>query len=160
MIISVIYSETELTKDGDLNISYYLDKPDKYSFTAFLYDLNGKKIELANYELNYQFNYKGYFLGQNKPNPFSDYTRIEYGFFQGSMLALKIFNSFIRQVDSCKERYVEWMGRPFLFNSKDLPNGVYSYYLQENYSGIVDAKKMILFDPKKIITLPQKVSKP
>ena len=159
-IISVIYSGTELTKDGDLNISYYLDKPDKYSFTAFLYDLNGKKIELANYELNYQFNYKGYFIGQNKPNPFSDYTRIEYGFFQGSMLALKIFNSFIRQVDSCKERYVEWMGRPFLFNSKNLPNGVYSYYLQENYSGIVDAKKMILFDPQKIITLPQKVSKP
>ena len=97
----------------------------------------------------------GFFLDKNEPNPFSDYTRIEYGFFQGNMLGIKVFDSFLRQVDAHTEYYIEWIGKPYLFESKDLPNGIYSYYLKENYSGIVDAKKMILFDPEKIIILPR-----
>jgi len=147
-VIKTIDTKTEFPNNENLEFSFFVDKPDKYSFKVYAYDLNNKKIEFANYNLNGQFNAQGFFLGQNEPNPFLKYTWIEYGFFQGQILKLKILDSFIRQVDSYTEKYIEWIGKPFLFESKDLPNGVYYYYLTENYSGILDYKKMILYNPE------------
>lgn len=153
-VIDVINSESEFTEDGDYNISYYFDKPDKYTFNVFLYDLSRKKRESAEYELNYQFNSSGYFLGQNNPNPFSNCSRIEYGFFNGYQMKLKIFDPFMREIAVTEERYIDWIGKPYVFNASKLPNNMYYYCLTENYSGILDNKKMILFNPEKIIFLP------
>ena len=140
---------------NSLRFEFDIYKAGKYPFKVFFIDSSGTKTEIMNVNLEMRFNEYGFFLGQNEPNPFSDYTRIEYGFFQGNMLGIKVFDSFLRQVDAHTEYYIEWIGKPYLFESKDLPNGIYSYYLKENYSGIVDAKKMILFDPEKIIILPR-----
>jgi hypothetical protein len=153
-IIKTIDTKNEFAKNEVFESSFFVDRPDKYSFKVYAYELNNNKIEFANYNLNNEFNSEGFFLSQNEPNPFSKYTWIEYGFFQGQKLELKIFDLFMREVNSYSEKYNEWIGKPFLFESKDLPDGVYYYYLKENYSGIIDAKKMILFDPEKIKFLP------
>jgi len=154
-IRSIINSGDQFPENGDLNVSYYLEKPSKYSIVLYLYDLIGVKREMAYFESNFQFNNKGFFLAQNEPNPFSNYTKIEYGYFEGRMVEIKILDHLLRQVDGFLEKYIFWIGKPYLFESEDLPNGIYSYYLKENNSGIVDVKRMVLFDPDKIITLPR-----
>jgi hypothetical protein len=159
-VISTIDTKNEFPKDESLEITFFVDKTEKYSLIVYANDFNSNKIEIANYELNNQFNANGYFLGQNKPNPFSNFTRIEYGFYYGHQMELRILDSFMKQVATREEHYIDWIGKPFVFDAGNLPNGIYDYYLTENYSGIVDVKKMILFNPQKIITLPQKADKP
>jgi hypothetical protein len=139
---------------NSLSFDFDIYQPGKYPFKVFFIDSLGVKTEIMNVNLEMRFNEYGFFLGQNKPNPFSSYTKIDYGYFEGSMVEIKILDSFLRQVDSSIEYFLHWIGKPYLFESKDLPNGIYSYYLKENYSGIVDAKKMILFDTDKIIFPP------
>ena len=109
---------------------------------------------MANVELNLHFNKSGFFLGQNEPNPFADYTVIEYGFFEGRMVELQIFDKYLRRISSVSERYVSWLGKPFIFQFYNYPNDYYYYYLKENNTGIIESKKMILFNPEKLITLP------
>lgn len=139
---------------NSLSFTYDIYKSGKYPFTVLFIDSSGERNEIMQVDLELRFNDYGYFLGQNEPNPFSKYTRIEYGFFQGYMVELKIFDSFLRQLDKFTDYYIDWIGKPYLFETKEFPNGVYSYYIKENFAGILDYKKMILFNPEKIISLP------
>lgn len=153
-VIHYVERESILKNNGEINFTYYLSKPDKYPIKVYLYDTIGIKTEMANVELNLQFNRSGFFLGQNEPNPIKDYTVIEYGFFEGRIVELKIFDQYLRQVGSVSERIVTWIGKPYIFQTKNAANGCYYYYLKENYTGIISSKKMILFNPERFISLP------
>jgi hypothetical protein len=72
--------------------------------------------------------------GRNYPNPFSDFTRIEYHLAQPTQVVLKIFNAMGQElctlVDACKPAgkwSVTWDGRDS--SHQPVPPGIYYYQL-------------------------------
>lgn len=126
----------------------------KYDLKFYLTDSLNSKNLLNHLFIDSRINEFGFFLGQNEPNPFSTFTKIEYIFYDGSYVEVNIFDVYGRLIDYYRERPREILARPLIFNSGNNPNGIYFYHLKEKYQGIVDVKKMILFDPEKVITLP------
>lgn len=157
---NMIYSikeEEQLPENLDITFSYFLDKPDKYLITVYLYDLSGSKVEMANVELNLKFNEKGFFLGQNEPNPFSNFTIIEYGCWECKDLVLNILDKFGRIVIHNFIDRTYYFSAPYIVQETDFPNGIYYYYLKAScdypfsyYNEILDFKKMVLFNPKNL----------
>ncbi|MCK4464825.1 MAG: T9SS type A sorting domain-containing protein [Bacteroidales bacterium] len=82
-------------------------------------------------------NYNGFYGFQNRPNPFSDYTRIGCFCDKSCVLELKIFN-LVGQVIHKEELYASKGKNLFKFDGSDLKSGTYLYTISNargKYSG-------------------------
>jgi len=81
-------------------------------------------------------------LGQNFPNPFNPSTKIKYTISKQSKVELKIFNILGKQVATLVNR-VQLPGNYVVeFKTRNLPSGVYVYYLKANNR--LFTRKMVL----------------
>ena len=158
-----LYSDNELLfqktfkdfPDRQIEINHIIEfyKPKKYNLKLYSLDSLNNRSLLADSDIDMRFNELGFFLSDNEPDPFSSITKIEFGL-EGTDVELKVFDYLGKEVYKLAVPRQYMYGPPYFFDGKDHPNGVYFYYLKEKYKGILDSKKMILFDYEKIITLP------
>jgi len=153
-LIYSAYSDENISENQEFVFEHTLLHQRKYDMKNYLNDSVQNKIELNHFSLDVRFNDLGFFLEQNTPNPFSKHTIIEYGYLQDKYYSVKVFDIFDRFIDESVEASMAIWGQPLIFKAGENPNGIYFYYLVEKNRGVIDAKKMVLFDPEKIITLP------
>ena len=160
-LINSIETKKDQRGNVEINFDYYSFELKKLPLKVFLINLNAEKIELASLYLDQRLNFEGYYLAQNEPNPFSNFTKIEYGCFECRDVELTIKDIFNRKVMSNSNSIVYMHGPTFILENTRLANGVYYYDLSSAliypFKGdreLLDTKKMILFNPEKIITLP------
>jgi len=94
---------------------------------------NSSSIDLSDNDVS--------FLGQNTPNPFNDFTVIDYKIPTNAQNArIEFFNT---EGKALKSYTIDNFGEGQIdVNSTDLPNGVYSYRLVVD-NMVVDSKKMV-----------------
>ncbi len=87
-------------------------------------------------------------LGQNRPNPFSQLTKINYSLKSNETVVLEIVNvksevirSLVHEGKSAGSYTVEWNGQDQ--NGRDVPNGIYFYRLRLNR--FKEVKTLLLF---------------
>jgi Tol biopolymer transport system component len=83
----------------------------------------------------------GFTLFQNYPNPFNPSTRIDFEIVKPGFVSLKIFNLFGQEVDELINNHMPSGLHSVIWNSKNLPVGIY-YYRLTNHLGS-DTKKMV-----------------
>jgi hypothetical protein len=89
-------------------------------------------------------NPKEFILFQNSPNPFSPSTRIDFEIVKPGFVSLKIFNLYGQEVDELINNHMPSGLHSVIWNSKDLPCGIYYYRLTNNFGSV--AKKMVIAD--------------
>lgn len=81
-------------------------------------------------------------LEQNYPNPFNPATKINYSVKKNGFIALKIFDSSGKEIETLVSETQSAGTYTAYFDGLELPSGVYYYRLtSENFS---ETKKMIL----------------
>jgi hypothetical protein len=85
-----------------------------------------------------------FILYQNSPNPFSPSTRIDFEIVKPGFVSLKIFNLYGQEVDELINNHMPSGLHSVIWNSKDLPCGIYYYRLTNNFGSV--AKKMVIAD--------------
>lgn len=84
----------------------------------------------------------GYMLGQSYPNPFRDYTNIEYTIPNRERTTIKVFDHTGREVATLIDKVLNAGNYIVPFNAIDLASGIYIYTIQSgNYSA---SKKMVV----------------
>jgi len=81
-------------------------------------------------------------LSQNYPNPFNAATTIEFVSYVNGWLHLDIYDLLGRSVATLIDRDLESGSRQVVWDSKNMPSGVYFYRLSSE--GFEDTKKMII----------------
>ena len=149
-LIYTAYPKTDRFETQNQIFYHTLIHRDKYNTRIYLNDSFQNKFELMHFIFDLRMNDFNFYLAQNLPNPFIGQTKIEYTFSEGRNVEIILTDVYGRMIASSFEKYVGIWAKPFIFKAGNNPNGVYFYYLKERYNGIIDAKKMLLFDPKKL----------
>jgi len=107
---------------------------------AYLQEQMGKILEQSSSSIDLSDNNATY-LGQNTPNPFNEFTVIEYKIPTNAQNArIEFFNM---EGKALKSYTIDNLGEGQIdVNSTDLPNGVYNYRLVVD-NMVVDSKKMM-----------------
>ncbi|MCJ7555073.1 MAG: T9SS type A sorting domain-containing protein, partial [Ignavibacteriaceae bacterium] len=81
-------------------------------------------------------------LFQNYPNPFNPSTLIRYSLKKEELVSIEIYNILGQRVDELVKEVKSEGIHQIVFNSSNLPSGVYFYSIRtQNFT---DTKKMIL----------------
>jgi len=81
---------------------------------------------------------KGSMLYQNYPNPFADYTWIDYNVTEDSHVIIEVFNSSGQKVETILNQYIESGSYRLIWNASNLPLGVYYLTLKTgSYTGTI-----------------------
>jgi Tol biopolymer transport system component len=86
----------------------------------------------------------GFQLFQNYPNPFNPATRIDFEIIEPGFASLRIYNLFGQEVDELINKHMPKGLHSVVWNSKDLPAGIYYYRLSDHLGSVT--KKMVLAD--------------
>jgi hypothetical protein len=81
-------------------------------------------------------------LRQNRPNPFSDHTFIEFTLAREEKVTLKVFDLTGREIETLIAGYLSKGDHTFILNSKNLNSGIYLYLLSAGDVSIT--KKMVV----------------
>lgn len=87
-------------------------------------------------------NSKDYTLLQNAPNPFTDYTEIQFVLNRSGQTVLKVYNLIGKEIATLVEENLNAGAYKVNFHPINLPRGIYIYRLESN--GFNEARKMIL----------------
>ena len=93
-------------------------------------------------QVNYFKNTGNIVLGQNSPNPFSDFTEISFYLPEPMRVSFEFYNSKLETVREISNQYFEAGENKIAFNAENLPSGIYFYRLKAGE--FVDVKKMVL----------------
>lgn len=90
-----------------------------------------------------------YRLYQNYPNPFNPVTKIKYGLPKNGYVKLTVYDGLGKEVDVIDEGYKGANTYEAIFDSTNLPSGVYYYKLEFRLAGssvevFTDTKKMMI----------------
>lgn len=88
----------------------------------------------------------GFYLGQNMPNPFKEYSTINYYIPEAGQTMLSICDLFGKEVMQLQNIYQESGNYSFTIKANDLPAGVYIYKLlfEGETMNLLDAKRMTI----------------
>jgi photosystem II stability/assembly factor-like uncharacterized protein len=92
---------------------------------------------IEEHELSYDF-----ILNQNFPNPFNNSTVIRYSLPSEGFITLKLYSILGEEIETLKNENMQKGNYQIIFNSKNLPSGIYFYQLSA--SDYTQTKKMIL----------------
>ncbi len=82
------------------------------------------------------------YLSQNYPNPFNGDTKIRFQISTNSKVQLKVYNILGEEITTLVDGFLEIGSYEHLFNSNNLPSGIYFYRLvSDNY---IETKKFVL----------------
>lgn len=93
-------------------------------------------------QINYFTDSDHIILGQNTPNPFTDFTEISFYLPSSMRVSFEFYNSRLETVREISNQYFEAGENKIAFNSDNLPAGIYFYRLKAGE--YVDVKKMVL----------------
>ncbi|MCD4679519.1 MAG: T9SS type A sorting domain-containing protein, partial [Bacteroidales bacterium] len=135
-------------------VTFDYSKLNKSIFTiqgiSELADKNAKTIPLAKLvmpELVSVSELKGgFYLGQNYPNPYNDYTEIEYTLVESGKVNLEVFNTLGEKVDVIINDKMQNAG-PYKakFNASKFPPGIYYYRMNvESESGSATKTRIMI----------------
>lgn len=85
---------------------------------------------------------KKFALDQNYPNPFNPITSISYSLPERSFVRLTVYTILGSKVRTLQNGYQDAGYKSMIFDSKDLPSGIYFYRL--NAGNFIQTKKMIM----------------
>jgi Secretion system C-terminal sorting domain len=85
---------------------------------------------------------KEYVLEQNYPNPFNPETKIRFSISKSGLVKLTVYNILGKEITSLVNQYLNPGTYEVVFNSNNIPSGVY-FYIMESGS-YISARKMIL----------------
>ncbi|HHH52824.1 MAG TPA: T9SS type A sorting domain-containing protein, partial [Bacteroidetes bacterium] len=86
-------------------------------------------------------NQTGFTLKQNRPNPFTESTTIDFKLEKGTMVNLRVFSIHGTLIETIVSAYLPEGEHSYSWQSTGLPEGLYIYAL--SVEGIVHVKKMI-----------------
>lgn len=122
-----------------------LDKPftsGVQNYRVVISDREGNSFLSEESQINYFSNAGNIVLGQNSPNPFSDFTEISFYLPEAMRVSFEFYNSKLETVREISNQYFEAGENKIAFNADNLPAGIYFYRLKAGE--FVDVKKMVL----------------
>lgn len=156
---SIYRSGIESAKESDWKITGSLKKKKKTDTNYYEFydwpDINGSiyyRIVQKNDKTQPQYSgvekvdyfrdVESIMLGQNSPNPFSDYTTINFYLPEEEEVSFEFFNSSIETVKKIEDVEYPAGKNEIVFNVESLPPGIYFYRLKAGK--FVEVKKMII----------------
>jgi hypothetical protein len=122
-----------------------MDKPVSsgiQNYRVVISDREGNSFLSEVSQVNYFANAANIVLGQNTPNPFSDFTQISFYLPEAMRVSFEFYNSKLETVREISNQYFEAGENKISFNADNLPAGIYFYRLKAGE--FVDVKKMVL----------------
>lgn len=122
-----------------------LDKPllsGVQSYRVVVSDREGNSSLSEISQVNYFAESGNIILGQNSPNPFTDFTEISFYLPVAMRISFEFYNSKLETVREISNQYFEAGENKIAFNADNLPAGIYFYRLKAGE--FVDVKKMVL----------------
>lgn len=117
--------------------SFLLDKEGNIFYGSQDEGLFRNKINFLTSKMNWQRK-----LYNNFPNPFQNYTNIEYSLKEDALVELKVYNIIGEEVDCLFSEFQIAGFHNYKWVSKNLPSGVYFYQLIAG--SYIETKKMII----------------
>lgn len=112
------------------------------NYRVVISDREGNSFLSEESQVNYFSSGGNIILGQNSPNPFSDYTEISFYLPEPMRVSFEFYNSKLETVREISNQYFEAGENKIAFNADNLPAGIYFYRLKAGE--FVDVKKMVL----------------
>ncbi len=137
---------TTLTMPPNINISHFdLVKTGNF-ITAYAVSNTGIVLKLTDNITSVE-EYKPYIiseykLSQNFPNPFNPSTNINYSVYKPGWVRITVYNILGERVSVIVDQYKKQGNYSVLFDSENLPAGIYFYTMMIN--GFSETKKMII----------------
>ncbi len=139
---------TTLTMPANLNITHFDLIKSGNSITAFAVSNTGVVLKLTDnitgIKEYYTQNPSKYHLAQNFPNPFNPVTQINYEIVEAGKVEISVFNVLGERVTEIVNEYKKSGKYTVLFDSKEIPSGVYFYTMRIN--GYIETRKMIMLE--------------
>lgn len=105
-------------------------------------DREGNSFMSEASQVNYFASASKIILGQNTPNPFTDFTEISFYLPASMRVSFEFYNSKLETVREISGQYFEAGENKIAFNADNLPAGIYFYRLKAG--DFVDVRKMVL----------------
>jgi C1A family cysteine protease len=130
-------------------------EPQDYSYTDDIRGINASSLQYRLKQVDFNGSHSfsriltvdnlapnGFNLEQNYPNPFNNSTVIRYSVSENGPVELRVYNTLGEEVAKLVNGMKKIGSYEVVFNTKNLPSGVYIYELKTN--GFIQMKKMIL----------------
>lgn len=144
-ILYLLTQETDSTDNTSVSYGSILGNPSLHMvLRAFDIESNGGDISIQDVEepedtsiynsiVKVEYTQPSFGLSQNIPNPFSDYTQIQFNIAATAIVSLEVWDNMGRRVHTLVDNRILGPGNYITeYHPGDLPNGIYHYRLMVN----------------------------